>query len=75
MARGKDGPGHILHRKEDVTQVDPLDMISYGIGVLLFICKLCNAHSNINQSWYMDDTGAGGMFKELQDHMQYLAVR
>ena len=55
-----DGSGHFLHSKERVTQGEPLDMISYGIGVLPLIRNLREAHPRITQPWYADDAGAGG---------------
>ena len=50
-------------------------MISYGIGILLLVFELCTAHPHIMQLWYADNSGAGGTFKVLHDHIQDLFVR
>ena len=50
-------------------------MIAYGIGVLLLIRELQNAHSRVTQPWYADDTGAGGTFQQIQEHFWDLQVR
>ena len=44
-----DGSGHFLHSKDGVTQGDPLDMISYDIGVLPLIRELHNSHPRVTQ--------------------------
>ena len=53
----------------------PLDMIAYGIGILLIICELCNVHPQVTQPWYADNTGKGGESDTLQEHMQEFLVR
>ena len=65
-----DGFGHFLHSKESVTQGDPLAMIAYKIGILLFICEICGMHPQVTHTWYADDAGAGGKLYALQDHMK-----
>ena len=55
-----DGSGHFLHRKEGVTQGDPLAMNAYGIGVLPPTREIRGAHPRVTQQWYADDAGAGG---------------
>ena len=70
-----DGSGHFLHSKEDVTQGDPLAMITYGIGALPLIWELREANPRATQPWYADDVGAGGMFAEVQSHFQDLQVQ
>ena len=44
-----DGSGHFFHNKEGVTQRDPLAVITYGIGVLLLIRELREAHPRVTQ--------------------------
>ena len=63
-----DRSGHFLHRKEGVTQGEPLAMITYGKGVLPLIRELWDAHPRVTQPWYADDAGEGEAFKELQAH-------
>ena len=70
-----DGSGHFLHSKEGVTQGDALAMIVYGIGVLPLIRELRNAHSQVTQPWYADDTGSGGSFQQMQAHFQDLQAQ
>ena len=70
-----DGSGHFLHRKEGVTQGDPLAMISYVIGVLPLIRELREAHPRVTQPWYADDAGAGETFIDVQVHFQDLQAR
>ena len=67
-----DGSGHFLHRKEGVTQGDPLAMIAYGIGVLPLIRELQDAHLRVTQTWYVDDAGAGGTFQHILEHSRDL---
>ena len=70
-----DGSGHFLHSKEGVTQGDPLAMIAYGIGVLPLIQELREAHPRVTQTWYDDDTGAGGTFQQVQAYFPDLQAR
>ena len=56
----EDGAGHFFHRKEGVTQGDPLAMIVYGIGVLPLIRDLRRDHPHVTQPWYVDDAGRVG---------------
>ena len=72
-----DGSGHLLQRKEGMTQGGPLAMISYGIGILPLICNICNPHGvhpHVTHPWYSDDTGTGGHFVALHYHMEDLLV-
>ena len=43
-------------------QGDPLDMVSYGIGVPFLIKCLKVAYPDVTQPWYADDAGALGTF-------------
>ena len=71
----RDGSGHFLHSKEGVTQGDPLAMIAYCIGVLPLIREIRNAHSQVTQPWYADDTGARGTFQQVLEHFRDLHAR
>ena len=68
----EDGSGQFVHRKESVTQGEPLAMIEYAIGVLLLIRELCDAHPCVSQPWYADNVGAGGKFGRIPTHFQDL---
>ena len=57
-----------MHRKEGVTQGDPLAMIAYGI----LIRELQGAHPWVTQPWYADDAGAGGKFQSILEHFRDL---
>ena len=70
-----DGSGHFLNIKEGVNQGDTLAMIVYGIGVLPLIRKLRGAHPWVTQPWYNDDTGAGGKFPNIMEHLRDLQER
>ena len=59
-----DGLGHFLHRKEGVTQGDTLEIITYGIGILPITREIRAAHHIVMQTWYDDETGAGGNFAD-----------
>ena len=61
----EDGSGHFLHRKEGVTQGDPLAMIAYGISILPLIRELRGAHPRVTQPWYADDAGEGSKFQHI----------
>ena len=68
----EDGSVHFLHRKEGVTQGDPLAMIAYGIRVLPLIRALRRDHPHVTQPWYADNAGAGGSFRAVmrgRNHM------
>ena len=47
VIRDLEGSGQLFHKKEGVTQGDPLSMIKYGIGVLPCIQELWNAHPHV----------------------------
>ena len=69
-----DGSGHLLHSKEGVNQGDPLSMIEYGIGVLSLSREFQGSHPHVTQPWYADDTGAGGKFTNILEHLRDLHV-
>ena len=64
-----------MHSKEGVTQGDPLNMITYGIGVLPLIREIQRYHPCVTQPWYADDSGAGGKFGHILEHLQDLQTR
>ena len=47
-------------------------MITYGIGILPLIRELQGAHPRVTQPWYADDTGAGGRFTNIMEHLRDL---
>ena len=70
-----DGSGHFLHRKEGVTQGDPLAMVAYGIGVLPLIRELRDTHPCVTQPWYADNPGTRETFQQVHAHFQGLQAR
>ena len=54
-----------LHSNKAVTQGDPLEMISYGIGILPLITNLKQEIPEVTQPWYADDAGALGAFTRI----------
>ena len=61
----KRGGGHLLFRKERLTQGDPLTMISYGLRFISIIKELHAAQPQVTQLWYPDKAVPGG---ELYPH-------
>ena len=45
---------------------DPLDMVTYGIGVLPLIKRLKAAHPDITHPWYAEYSGALGMYDNIK---------
>ena len=58
VLRDAGGLGHFLHRKEVVTQGDPLSMISYVIAILPLLHELLDVHLQVTQTWDADNAGA-----------------
>ena len=50
-------------------------MIAYGLEAILLIKEFQSSHPKITQSWYADNSGAGGTFPRLQDHLDNIIVR
>ena len=75
MRNKEDRSGHFLHRKEGLTQGDPLAIITYIIGVLPIIRELRDADPRVTQPWYLDDAGGGGKFRHILEHFQDLQAR
>ena len=71
----RDGSGHFLHRKEGVTQGDPLAMIAYGIRVPPLIREPWGDHPRVTQPWYADNAGDGVKFTNILEHLRDLQVR
>ena len=65
VVRYSEESGHFLHSKEGVTQMDPLSMSAYGIGVLHLIQEIRDTHPCTTQPWYADNAGAGGSFGNI----------
>ena len=65
----------ILHRREGVTQGDPLAMIAYGIGILPLTKNLKRAIPDITQPWYADDAGDLGTFARLETYFDSLKLQ
>ena len=75
MIREGDGTGCFLHRKEGVTQEDPLAMIAYGLRILPLIWYLRTDHPGVTQPWYAGEPLAGGTLDEICKHLYYLMLR
>ena len=50
-------------------------MITYDLGLLPLIRDLRTAHPSVNQPWYPDDSGEGGTFTGIQQHLDDLMVQ
>ena len=73
MRKG-DGTDNILHSRESVTQGDPLGVVSYMIGILLMIKHLNSMYPAITQPWYAANSGALGMFDNLERYFNLLKL-
>jgi hypothetical protein len=47
-------------------------MFAYGIGILPLIRVLKGLFPKLDQTWYADDTGAGGKFDSIKRHFEKL---
>ena len=63
---------NILHVRECVTQVDPLDMVAYMIGIIPLIKRLKLVYPNVMQPWYSDNSGVLGTFNHLEKYFKEL---
>ena len=63
---------NILHVRECVTQVDPLDMVAYMIGIIPLIKRLKLVYPNVMQPWYSDNSGVLGTFNHLEKYFKAL---
>ena len=50
-------------------------MIAYGIRVLPLIRDLRGAQPRVTQPWYAEDSGAGGKFPNIMEHLRDLQAR
>ena len=64
-----------MYNKESVTRGNPLAMIAYVIRVLPLIRELQGAHPRVTQPWYADETGAGGKFQNIMEHLRDLQAQ
>ena len=55
-----------------MTQVFPLAMVAYGIGILLMIKNLKAGFPDVTQPWYDDDAGALGIFARVGSYFNSL---
>ena len=44
----------------------PLDMVAYGIGIILMIKHVNLTYPGITQPWYADNAGLLGTFDDLE---------
>ena len=56
----------ILHSREGVTQLYPLAMVAYVIGVLQLTKRPKAAYPDVTQHWYTDNAGAIYMFDNME---------
>ena len=75
VLRNRNGIASFLHRREGVTQGDPLAMITYGIDILPLIKNLKRVIPDVPQPWYSDDAGALGMFTRLETYFYFLTCQ
>ena len=66
--------GHFLRGNKELTQVDPLYIISYDIGILPLIRYLCKAHTAVMQHWCADDAGLGRKFPQIKANLEDLMI-
>ena len=55
-----------------MTQVNPLDMVAYGIGILSLIKVLKSMYPDVMQPWYADNSGSLGTFDHLERYFKAL---
>ena len=65
---------NIVHSREGVTQGDPLDIVSYGVGVLPLIKHHKSMQPNVTQPWYAEHAGALGTFDNLEQYFKSLKI-
>ena len=49
-------------------------MIAYGLVILPLIWDLQTSHPDVTKPWYADDTGAGGTFAGICQHLDNLMM-
>ena len=60
-----------MHCREGLIQGDPLDMVSYGLGVIPLIKPPEKPHPDFTQTQYYDNTGTLGTFGNIDDYFNY----
>ena len=75
VIREGDGMCHLLYSKEIVTQGDPLEMVAYGLVILLLIQELQQAHPGITQPCCADDSGEVSTFEGILFHLDVLILK
>ena len=55
-----------------MTQVDPLAMVAYGIGIILLIKHLKAEFTGFTQPQYSENAGALSTFKKFELYFNYL---
>ena len=64
-----------LNSREVVMQGDPLEMISYGIGILPLIKNLKWEIHDVTQTWYTDYAGSLGTFVKIETYFNSLTLQ
>ena len=72
VLRNGNGTASFLHSREGVTQGDPLEMISYGIGILPLINNLKREIPDATKPWYYENAGALGTFARIATYFNSL---
>ena len=58
--------GGEISSDEGTTQGDPLSMVFYALATLPLVQALQVVHPTVRQTWYADDSGAGGQLTRLR---------
>ena len=66
------GTASFMHSRGGVIKGDPLEMISYGIGILPLIKNLKWDIPDVTQTWYADNTGALVTFTRIETYFNSL---
>ena len=62
----ENGTAISLHNREGVPKGGPLAIVTYGIGVLPLIKQMKTAYLDVIQTWYDDNLGALGTYKNIR---------
>ena len=66
------GTSRILHSRVGVIKGDPLGMVDYWLGVLPLIKNVKSAHHDVIRTWYADNVGVIGMFRNIENYFNFL---